>query len=130
MKIYISGTYTAQERLRQKAEDLVRMGHIVDAYWLREVKKPAFLTEEEFCRFRGFEDLAQVVACDCLILDNYGNSTSGGRYCEWGIAVAPGACKLKIWIGDRKGVFSHLADRFFPDWDECLAWMRESKVGL
>lgn len=107
------------------------MGHIVDANWLREVRKPDYLSDDEFWRVRGIEDLAQVVAADCIILDNDGESTSGGRYTEWGIAIAPGQCKLKLWVGQsKKGVFSPLADRCFKTWEECLVWLRQSKVGL
>jgi len=131
MRIYVSGTYTAQERLRAVAEELTKMGHLIDANWLKEVLKPSYLTDDQFYKVRGIEDLAQVVAADCIILDNDGESTSGGRYTEWGIAIAPGACKLKIWIGEsRKGVFSHLADHYFRTWEECLKWMRVCQVGL
>jgi len=131
VRIYISGTYTAQERLRVHAEALTKMGYLIDANWLKEVIKPSYLTDEQFCRARGIEDLAQVVACECIILDNDGDSTSGGRYTEWGIAIAPGACKLKIWVGQsKKGVFSHLADHYFSNWQDCLKFFKETKVGL
>lgn len=131
MRIYISGTYTAQERLRAVAEDLTKMGHLIDANWLKEVVKPAYLTEDQFYRIRGIEDLAQVVGAECIILDNDGESTSGGRYTEWGIAIAPGSCKLKIWVGlSKKGVFSHLADYSFTTWADCIRFLKESRVGL
>ena len=75
--------------------------------------------------------MAQVVGCDCIILDNDGDSTSGGRYTEWGIAISPGACKLKIWVGkSTKGVFSQLADHQFQTWAECIKFLKETRVGL
>jgi len=131
MRIYVSGTYTAQKRLRGVAEELTQMGHRVDANWLTEVNKPAYMTDDQFYKARGIEDLVQTASADCIILDNDGESTSGGRYTEWGVAIAPGSALLKIWVGEsRKGVFSHLADYYFPTWDECLAFLRESRLGL
>lgn len=130
IRIYVSGTYTAQERLRGIAEELTRMGHRVDANWLKEVQKPDYLTEEQFYKARGIEDLVQTAAADCIILDNDGDSTSGGRYTEWGVAIAPGSTMLKIWVGQsRKGVFSHLADYYFPTWAECLDFLRTTRIG-
>jgi len=131
MRVYISGTYTAQERLRKHAEELTKMGHLVEANWLTDVSKPSYLTEEQFYRMRGIEDLVQVASADCIIMDNDGESTSGGRYCEWGIAVAPGQAKLKIWVGKSKaGVFSHMADHYFPTWKELIEWLKKTNTGL
>jgi len=123
LKIYISGTFTAQDRLRTQAERLHAAGHEIISSWLYEGPRPAHLNIASWNRELAIKDLAEVFSGDCIILDRDGESTTGGRYVEWGMACSPRMLKVKYTVGGGKlGVFDHLADRHFKDWDELVAW--------
>lgn len=113
----MSGTYSHQKRLREEAAKLFHAGHQVTGTWLNEVKQPSYLTEEEWFRGLAVKDLAEVAAADCIICDLDGDSTSGGRYVEWGFALGR-FNMLKIIVGVKHyGVFNTLADARFYRWD-------------
>lgn len=126
MKIYVSGTFSDQVRLREKAATLFSMGHQVTGTWLNEVKQPAHMTEKDWFTALAVKDLAEVAAADCIILDNDGSSTSGGRYTEWGFALGR-FNMLKIVVGQNHyGVFLQLADKLFTNWDEVFQYLKEN----
>ena len=65
----------------------------------------------------------EVAAADCIILDVDEESTSGGRYVEWGVALGR-YNMLKIVVGENHwGVFNTLADHRFKDWVEVLNFL-------
>lgn len=128
MNIYVSGSFSEQERLRKETNRLQKLGHYVRGSWLAEVKKPAAMTQMEWDKTLALTDIAEVYAADAIILDIDGKSTSGGRYVEWGIACAPGVAKLKIVVGSNPtGVFLSLADLYFPSWDDLVKWMENDE---
>lgn len=121
MKVYISGTFTAQRRLREVATRLHALGHLVTSSWLNEIQKPAHLTQVEWDRALALKDLVEVAAADAIIMDIDEDSTTGGRYVEWGFAVGR-YNTLKWLVGkDRHGVFNSLADQQFDSWDDVYA---------
>ena len=122
MKIYVSGTFTAQARLRCEADALRAAGHVITGDWLYEPARPAHLNTEAWNAMLAAKDIAQVYAADCIILDLIGESTSGGRYVEWGVACAPGAHQLRYTVGGWPGVFGTMAHRHFTDWAEAAAY--------
>lgn len=125
MKIYISGSYAEQKRLRARAAELHALGHQITGTWLNEVQQPSHLTEEEWHRSLGIKDLTEVAAADCIIMDNDGTSTSGGRYVEWGFAIGR-FNMLKILVGkSHYGVFTHLADKAFVSWGEAMDYFQK-----
>ena len=124
MKIYVSGTFTAQKRLREQAERLFHLGHEITSTWLTEVAKPDHLSEDEWLFRLATKDVAEVFASDCIIMDIEGKSTSGGRYTEWGVASHPRDAKLRYIVGPmERGCFQRLADRHFETWDELIAFL-------
>lgn len=126
MKIYVSGTYNAQKRLRERASELFHLGHKITGSWLQESTKPEVLSEKDWHRQLAVKDLAEVAAADCIILDLDGASSSGGRYVEWGFALGR-FDMLKITVGENDwGVFNRLADLHFKDWDELLTYFKET----
>ena len=129
-RIYVSGTFTAQARLRAKADVLRDMGCEIVSNWLYEAAKPATLNTKEWNRFLAEKDIGQVAAADCVILDLDGESTTGGRFVEWGVACYPGfACRRYI-VGGRdraRGVFDSKAHRCFDSWDELLIYFERSR---
>ncbi len=122
MKIYISGTFTAQRRLRPWRDELWRIGHQVTSSWLDELSKPDGMPVEAFNRKLAIKDLAEIKEADCLIIDTDGASTTGGRYVELGYALANH--KLIYVVGPQRSVFLSLADRRFDTWDALLQFLK------
>lgn len=116
MKIYIAGSFQSQHRLRPLRDKLWKMGHEVISSWLDECAMPPGMTKDEFYRQLAVKDLTEVRAADCIILDTFDQSTTGGRMVEWGYSL--GHPKLKYVIGDADCLFLELADFKFKSWDE------------
>lgn len=132
MRIYVSGTFTAQGRLRQMADKLWSLGHEITGSWLHETVKPANLSYDQWMEHLAVKDVAEVIRADCIIMDVTGASTSGGRYTEWGVAIHPSSTMLRYVVGGEKakdsampyGCFIHLAHRYFENWDDLLAYLQ------
>jgi len=122
MKIYVSGTFSAQSRLRAEADLLRAAGHTVVSDWPYEAAQPACLNDERWNHMLALKDIAQVHMADCIVLDLIGESTTGGRYVEWGIACAPGQAHLRYTVGGWPGVFGTMAHRHFKDWADLRAY--------
>jgi len=124
MRVYVSGTFTSQARLRPHADALRKLGHDVCSTWLYEAAKPATLNTAEWNLALADKDLAEVFAADCIILDIDQESTTGGRYTEWGAACYPGSLRRRYVVGSKHkdGVFLSKAHRRFESWDDLLAY--------
>ena len=120
MKVYISGSYSEQRRLREAADRLHKLGHQITGTWLNEVIKPDHLTENQWYKSLALKDLAEVAAADAIILDLDGVTTSGGRYVEWGFALGRFNMLKVIVGGSHYGVFNTLADEAYNNWDELI----------
>lgn len=137
MKIYVSGTFTAQARLRVMAEKLWEKGHEITSSWLQETTKPSHLSYDQWMVQLATKDVAEVIQADCIIMDVTGDSTSGGRYTEWGVAVHPISPMLRYLVGGKRaadssypyGCFTHLAHRYFENWDELLVYFQTNHAG-
>lgn len=135
MKIYVSGTFTDQARLRLEAIKLLGEGHEVTGSWLQESKKPEQLSYDEWMFHLATKDVAEVFAADCIICDLDNPSTSGGRYVEWGVACHPRSTMLRFTVGGAihkegsyvYGCFNHLAHKTFRNWDEVHAYLKGIK---
>ena len=126
MKIYVSGSYNEQKRLREESHKLFALGHGITSTWLNETQQPKHLTEQQWFTKLAVKDLAEVAAADCIIMDTDGTSTSGGRYVEWGFAIGR-FNMLKLLVGaNHYGVFQKLADKSFANWDEVLKYFEVS----
>ena len=124
MRVYVSGTFSAQARLRPHADALRKLGHEIVGTWLYEAARPAHLNGDEWNAALADKDVAEVFAADCIILDLDGESTTGGRYTEWGIALYPGSMRRRYAVGGKgkDGVFLSKAHRRFETWDDLLAY--------
>jgi hypothetical protein len=122
VKVYISGSWNARNRLRARAERLRAAGHQVLSTWLDEQDKPPHLTNAQWLKRVAERDVAEVVASDVVIMDVDDLSTTGGRYVEWGVACNPHATQLRVLVGcpPELDVFGKLADAWFPDWASLL----------
>lgn len=129
MKIYISGSYAEQKRLREESHKLFALGHHITSTWLNETQQPKYLTENQWFTKLAVKDLAEVAAADCIIMDTDGTSTSGGRYVEWGFAIGRFSL-LKLLVGSNQyGVFQRLADASFLNWDEVITYLQDNHGG-
>lgn len=125
IKIYVSGSYTEQARLRARASTLTKQGYFVTSTWLNEVHRPDHLSQEEWEYALALKDLVDLAQADCIICDLDGTSTTGGRYVEWGFAIGRfNMLKLVVNSGPPT-VFGRLADRRFKDWEAVYAYLRE-----
>jgi len=131
MRIYISGTFTSQARLRPYADALRQQGHEIIGTWLYEAARPAHLNDAEWNASLADKDIAEVFAADCIILDIDGESTTGGRFTEWGIACYPGSLRRRYVVGGKgkDGVFLSKAHRRFETWDDLLAYFSVNHSG-
>lgn len=135
MKIYVGGTFKDQKRLRAEAAKLMDEGHEITGSWLQESCQPHHLTYDEWMLQLGLKDVAEVVRADCLITDLDGESTSGGRYVEWGVASHPSSTMLRFLVGGKMtdkgslpyGCFNYLAHKHFKDWAEVHEYMKGRK---
>lgn len=124
MRIYLSGSFVSQHRLRGMADELWHLGHELTSTWLQETAMPEVMDRATFYKQLGIKDLTEVKAADCIIMDTFDASSTGGRYCEWGYAL--GQQKLHYIVGPVNGVFDLLADRTFKDWGELLSFFKET----
>lgn len=132
MKIYVSGSFNSQVRLRTMAEKLWALGHTITGSWLHETSQPNHLSYDNWMLQLAMKDVAEVAKSDCIIMDLTGDSTSGGRYTEWGVASHPSSEMLRYVVGGTKaknsafpfGCFIHLAHRYFETWDDLLAYFQ------
>ena len=124
MKIYVSGSFVSQKRLRRMADELWHLGHQVVGTWLHETAKPTDMPQKTFYKQLGIKDLTEVKEADCIIMDLLDPSSTGGRYCEWGYSF--GQQKLRYTVGDVKGVFDVLADQEFKTWDDLFIYFQSN----
>jgi hypothetical protein len=135
MRVYVSGTFTAQARLRPHADALRKLGHEVVSTWLYEAAKPVTLNAEEWNNALAEKDIAEVFTADCIVLDLDGESTTGGRYTEWGVACYPGSLRRRYIVGGvaqvrKDGVFLSKAHRRFDTWADLLAYFEVTHNAL
>lgn len=125
MRIYVSGSWASRDKLRPMAQALRAMGHQVSSSWLDEQEKPVAMNEIAWRKRIAMKDVAEVSGSDAIIMDINEDSTTGGRFVEWGVACNPQAYITRILVGPETAgdFFGHLADFHFPDWDRCLAFM-------
>ena len=121
MKIYIASFFDDRHRLRPHADVLWAKGHEVVSTWLNEVARAENMTTEEFWRKLAIKDLAEINACDALILDTFSVTPRGGREVELGFALGRFQSKLVYLVGPVRNVFHTLVDRKFDTWDALLA---------
>ncbi len=121
MKVYIAGTFQNREKLRPMKDSIWKLGHQCMSSWLDEVVKPSFLTTEEFRKKLAFKDCIEVCSSDLLILDT--ESVSGGKNCEFALALRGYQNQLLWTVGQATNIFQALTDRNFVDWEECLTYL-------
>lgn len=124
MKLYIGASFQSQKRLRPIRDQLWHLGHEVVGTWLDEVAMPEGMTKEIFDKQLAIKDLTEVKSADCIIMDKFDLSTTGGRNVEWGYAL--GQAKLKYLVGPITCIFERLADRTFVDWEELFKFFEEN----
>jgi len=100
------------------------MGHEVIGTWLDECAMPEGMTKDIFDKQLAIKDLTEVKAADCIIVDLFDQSTTGGRMVEWGYAL--GHAKLRYTVGENNCIFLKLADIAFPTWDSLFEYFQKN----
>ena len=125
MDIYLSGSYSSQQRLKVEAQRLQLLNHNITSTWLNEGQKPDHLSEDQWFKDLALKDLSDLSSADCIIMDCEGTSTTGGRYVEWGFALGRfGMLKLLVGL-PTKGVFTQLADQAFLNWNDVITYFEK-----
>jgi nucleoside 2-deoxyribosyltransferase len=128
MKIYISASWVAKERLQERAHQLRLIGHTVTSSWLHESLQPENLTIGQWHARLASKDIAEVFSSDCIILDLDDESTTGGCHTEWGVACHPNSVMLRYTVGGTKQrIFTQLADEHYEHWEQLLAEFPRNK---
>jgi len=125
VKVYISSGFTAQKRLRQYRDELWKMGHQVVSSWLDETAVPEGMDTAVFGRKLAVKDIAEIVAADVFISDNFDKTTTGGLFIELGVALGRFQ-HIQIWeVGPHgRSPFHELVDHRFETWEDLLAHVR------
>ncbi|MDQ6524291.1 hypothetical protein RB608_11800 [Nocardioides sp. LHD-245] len=135
LRAYLAAPYAARDRMREYAEDLVRIGLDVTASWLDEEHEISpgttgaalALDSAEVARHAA-TDLDDIARCDVLVLFTAGvlgfdpaEVASGGRHVETGYALAKGI--PVIVVGEPENVF-HRLDHAGPDGATGCSWVQ------
>ena len=121
MKVYCASYFDTRDRIRPYADIIWRKGHEVVSSWLQEVAKPEGMTQNEFWKKLAIKDLAEINACDLLILDTIDLTPRGGREVEFGFTLGRFQTKSIYLVGPVRNVFHTLVDRTYDNWDLLLA---------
>ena len=124
IKIYIGGSFQSQKRLRPIRDQLWHLGHEIVSSWLDECAMPNGMTKDVFDKQLAIKDLTEVKAADCIIVDVFDPSTTGGRMVEWGYAL--GHTKLRYVVGPDNCIFFKLADKHFNTWDKLFDFFKQA----
>lgn len=104
MKIYLCSMYARREELQPFMRQIEEAGHECTSQWLT-------VNDQQCPRDGALLDVADVRRSDAIICFTelpYVGYTTGGRWVEFGIAVALG---IPIYIvGVRENIFCHLPD--------------------
>lgn len=111
LKTYLAARYSRWQEMRQVAERLEAMGHMITSRWVQgqhQCNDDQLLNSPEWAIKIANDDLEDLWKADQLILftDPIRTATRGGKQVELGYAMALG---LKIYIvGEPENVFQHL----------------------
>lgn len=103
MNVYIAGPNAGRRTAIGVMHLLEAHGHTVTSTWLRQLDE----LDDAHARL----DLADVDRADALVALNFKawqHLGSGGRYVEFGYAIARG--KRLIVVGERSNIFHYLSD--------------------
>ena len=123
MKVYIAGSYAAKEKLKQHANDVMSLGHIVLSNWLYW-EPPKDMPPKMLDSVIAAMDSDGVKAADVVIVDTTITSTKGGFHVELGMAIgynqaARDGHLKQIWVVALdtlpNGFYSHY-------YVECQTW--------
>ena len=118
MRIYLAGSFKAQERLRDIRRRIEIIGHECASCWLDESKTAEIVQ----CAKRDISDISK---SNLLILDMFDKHTSGGCEVEFGIGLALNY-RMKLYVvGPKRNIFHELCDMHFDNWDDCLQYLRQ-----
>lgn len=110
---YLAASYDRMEEMRQKRDELERMGYRVTSRWISG--QQGTITEAEAAQ----QDLDDLLDAETVISFHDSPSTQGGRHCEFGEAHAHG--KRIMAIGPFEHVFTRLPEiEHYDSWDDVV----------
>lgn len=124
MKIYLAAASYRQKEVRNNHRKLERRGFEVVSSW---VFMRTLGAVEKFPR-EAKRDLSQIDECDYLILHTEDAKkkkyTTGGRFVEFGYAVAKG--KKILIVGPRENVFCYMGWPQFDTFKEAMIYLQNA----
>lgn len=128
MRVYLAAKFEMRSEIRERADQLWRLGIEVVSSWIHETECPLYMDEPTFRRKLAAKDLQEVKLADLLILDT--SEISEGKSVEFGFALAQGQTKLVWVVGPRRSIFHELADETFLDWAAVMRKLAPSLIPL
>ena len=120
-KLYIASFFDDRPRLRPFADQLWHKGYEIVSTWLNETAKPEGMPHDIFWKKLAIKDLAEINACDILVLDTFSVTPRGGREVELGFALGRFQSKLIYLVGPVRNVFHTLVDVKFDTWEDLIS---------
>ncbi len=117
-KIYLSASWPRRAELQRYMRELEDLGHRVTARWLKTRHRGDSVSRDVAKRYCT-EDLADIKACDALVLFLGDNTSRGGKWVELGFALA--LKKKIVTIGsphEGESIFALMASEHFDSWKE------------
>jgi hypothetical protein len=119
VKVYVASRFERQAELRGYAAELKAMGHTITSRWLTEETAEGDLDK---LLVNGRNDMADVKACELLVVFTHEGLARGGMHVEFGMALA--WAKRVIVVGPRSTIFHHLPFvMHFDDWAAARAYI-------
>jgi Nucleoside 2-deoxyribosyltransferase len=126
MKFYLAARYSRHPEMQGVRDVLHAMGHTVTSRWidqhggneLESRTHEQLNTDPNACTIFARHDVEDIDAADAIIFfSSAGDPGKGGRFVEWGYALAKG--KRMILVGSRENVFHTL-----PQTEHYESWSR------
>ena len=113
MKVYLAARYSRRDEMREIADTLEKMGHVITSQWIdtnwEVTEKGSSAAPAEYREQHSVIDMGDVEVAECVISfteEPRSCRGRGGRHVEFGMAAAWG--KRLIVVGHRENVFHHL----------------------
>ena len=130
MKVYLAASFPRHKEMREKAEQLKKLGYQVVSRWWEDPRPYNDLRDDLERTQKACQDLADLLGADhiIIVLDDIKQLQSrGGYHTELGMAYILSLTSRKIQItlvGARRNIFCYLpAIQHFPSWENMILHM-------
>ena len=130
MKVYLAASFPRHKEMKEKAEQLRKLGCQVVSHWWDDSRSYDELKDDLDRTRKAYKDLVELRGADhiIIVLDDIKQLQSrGGYHTELGMAYILSLTSRKIRItvvGERRNIFCYLpAIQHFPAWENMILHM-------